>query len=72
LKALGSSPFIDRSGSLDFHVILRTLESLVERCPIPRILEVVLNIADTLLNLPAYERVVFFEQLLSVRIWNNC
>ncbi|GMT17333.1 hypothetical protein PFISCL1PPCAC_8630, partial [Pristionchus fissidentatus] len=65
-EAIGSSNFIERNGKISFTVIVQVIDQVVERCQVPRLCEIALNIADVLLRTPSRQRSDFFEQLTSM------
>lgn len=51
-QAIGSSAFIERNGHVNLSVVLKCFVVSIEHCSIVRINELVLNVCDTLLNMP--------------------
>ncbi|KAK0415429.1 hypothetical protein QR680_011941 [Steinernema hermaphroditum] len=65
-EALGSSNFIEKNGHLNFNVILKTLNSVIDRCSVIRITELIMNICDTLLTMPGADHRSFFEDSIQM------
>ena len=65
-EATGSSSFIEKNGHIDLNVVLSVLNSLIERCGAVRILEIALNICDTLLTMTNVDPSIFFENILKI------
>uniref|UniRef100_A0A914YVH3 Cation channel complex component UNC80 N-terminal domain-containing protein n=1 Tax=Panagrolaimus superbus TaxID=310955 RepID=A0A914YVH3_9BILA len=65
-EATGSSLFIEKNGHIDLTVVLSVIRSLIERCGAVRILEIALNVCDTLLTMTNVDPSVFFENILKI------
>uniref|UniRef100_A0A914HI14 Protein UNC80 central region domain-containing protein n=1 Tax=Globodera rostochiensis TaxID=31243 RepID=A0A914HI14_GLORO len=65
-EAIGASSFIESNGHLSLAVVLKVLSTLMERCCIVRVSEIVLNCCDTLLNMPGTDQRELFSKLLHI------
>lgn len=65
-EAIGSAMFIEKTGCLQLSVVLKILVGLVERCSTLRILELALNICDTLLTIPNADILYLFEDITKI------
>ncbi|KAI1727311.1 cation channel complex component UNC80 domain-containing protein [Ditylenchus destructor] len=65
-EGIGSSTFIEKNGHVNVSVVLKCFVSFMEHCSVVRISEVVLNICDTLLNMPNIDHQFFFSGILRI------
>ncbi|KAL3119939.1 hypothetical protein niasHT_007067 [Heterodera trifolii] len=65
-EAIGAASFIEPNGHLSFPVVLKVLGTLMERCCVVRVSEVVLNCCDTFLNMPGSDSAELFPKVLHI------
>ncbi|KAL3103492.1 hypothetical protein niasHT_025359 [Heterodera trifolii] len=65
-EAIGAASFLEPNGHLSFPVVLKVLGTLMERCCVVRVSEVVLNCCDTFLNMPGSDSAELFPKVLHI------